>query len=262
MPAIECERIPDVYSRLTERALAREELFIAEGIPVILSALEAGVRPHSLLMPKRHAEGKAASLIESLPGVPVYTAPDEELERLTGFRLTRSVLAAMYRPKQPSAKDVCRGADRVALLEGLTDSTNIGSLFRSAAALGVDAVLVTRSCCDPLVRRAVRVSMGVVFRVKWAEVPDSAQAAALLREEGITTCALALCEGAQDIRGLSRLREKRLALMIGTEGTGLSQEAVRAADLRCVIPMANGVDSLNAAAAAAVAFWELCRDRA
>lgn len=257
----------DVYARLTGaqlRACPQGGLFIAEGVTVIAHALDAGYRIASLLMERRHIVGKAAGLIARCGDVPVYTADSRTLEQLTGFALTRGVLAAFYRPELPTLAQVCAGARRVAVLEGLNDPTNVGAVMRSAAALGMDAVLLTPSCCDPLHRRAVRVSMGTVFQVPWTRIGQQAQdwpegGMMLLREMGFATVAMALSEDSVEIDDPCLVREERLAVILGAEGDGLAKTTIARCDYTARIPMLHGVDSLNVAAASAVAFWQLCR---
>ena len=253
----------DVYARLTEAQLRNrlrpeDGLFIAESPKVIGYALDAGYAPVSLLLERRHIAGKAAPLLARVGEIPVYTAEPALLERLTGYPLTRGVLCAMRRRPLPRAEELCRDARRVAVLEGIVDTTNIGAIFRSAVALGVDAVLLSPSCCDPLNRRAVRVSMGTVFQVPWTYLGDSPAdwpEAGLkrLKALGFESVALALSD---DPALASR---PRLALVLGTEGDGLAPATIARCDFTARIPMAHGVDSLNVAAAGAVAFWELCR---
>ena len=257
----------DVYARLTGaqlRACPQGGLFIAEGVTVIGHALDAGYRIASLLMERRYIVGKAAGLIARCGDVPVYTADSRTLEQLTGFALTRGVLAAFYRPELPTLAQVCVGARRVAVLEGLNDPTNVGAVMRSAAALGMDAVLLTPSCCDPLHRRAVRVSMGTVFQVPWTRIGQQAQdwpegGMMLLREMGFATVAMALSEDSVEIDDPCLVREERLAVILGAEGDGLAKTTIARCDYTARIPMLHGVDSLNVAAASAVAFWQLCR---
>ena len=257
----------DVYARLTGaqlRACPQGGLFIAEGVTVIGHALDAGYRIASLLMERRHIAGKAAGLIARCGDIPVYTADSRTLEQLTGFALTRGVLAAFYRPELPTLAQVCAGARRVAVLEGLNDPTNVGAVMRSAAALGMDAVLLTPSCCDPLYRRAVRVSMGTVFQVPWTRIGQQAQdwpeaGMALLREMGFATVAMALSEDSVEIDDPCLVREEKLAVILGAEGDGLAKTTIARCDYTARIPMLHGVDSLNVAAASAVAFWQLCR---
>ena len=257
----------DVYARLTGaqlRACPQGGLFIAEGVTVIGHALDAGYRIASLLMERRHIAGKAAGLIARCGDVPVYTADSRTLEQLTGFALTRGVLAAFYRPELPTLAQVCAGAQRVAVLEGLNDPTNVGAVMRSAAALGMDAVLLTPSCCDPLHRRAVRVSMGTVFQVPWTRIGQQAQdwpeaGMMLLREMGFATVAMALSEDSVEIDDPCLAREEQLAVILGAEGDGLAKTTIARCDYTARIPMLHGVDSLNVAAASTVAFWQLCR---
>ena len=250
------------YARLTEAQLraagSGEGLFIAESLKVISSALEAGYEPVSILTEERHLAA-AESAVGDLH-LPVYTGDAELLEQLTGFRLSRGVLAAMKRRPVPSAESVLTNARRVAVLEGINDPTNIGAIFRSAAALGMDAVLVAANCCDPLHRRAARVSMGGVFRIPWAvldTLDDNASAdIAGLHALGFTTAAMALRKDSVSITDPS-LHTDKLAILIGSEGNGLTERTISSCDHTVMIPMAHGVDSLNAAAAAAVAFWTL-----
>lgn len=253
------------YVRLTEAQLKNrlhpeDGLFIAESPVVIACALDAGYEPASFLMERRHIAGKAAALLARCPEVPVYTADSDVLEALTGYPLTRGVLCAMRRRPLPSVEAICKDARRAAVIEGVVDATNVGAIFRSAAALGVDAVLLTPTTCDALNRRAVRVSMGTVFQVPWTRVGDSAadwpeDGLARLRKMGFTTCALALSDGALSIDDPALTRCERLALVLGSEGDGLAPATIARCDCVARIPMAHGVDSLNVAAASAVAFW-------
>ena len=252
------------YRSLTGGQLRAEGLFIAESPEAIYHALRAGCQPVSLLMEARHIDGKAAEVIGMAGDVPVYTGRREVLCALTGYELTRGVLCAMRRPALPTAEAVCRGARRVAVLEGVVDPTNVGAIFRSAAALGMDAVLVTPTCCDPLSRRAIRVSMGTAFQVPWARIGTRAEdwpgeGLARLRGLGLKTVALALTDRSVSIDDPALLREERLALILGTEGDGLMPQTIAGCDYTARIPMAHGVDSLNVAAASAVAFWALRR---
>lgn len=253
-----------VYAGMRDAALRKqpEALFIAESTRVIGHALDAGICPVSFLMERRRIEGSARALLERCPDTPVYTAPDDVLEHLAGFSLSRGVFCAMERPRPRSIDEVCAQAKRVALLVDIVDPTNVGAILRSAAALGADAVLLSPSCCDPLHRRAVRVSMGSVFQTPWARLPADGWPEAhftSLRRMGMKLAALALREDAL-ILGDPRLAEtERLALVLGTEGTGLPQALIEQCDFAVKIPMKNGVDSLNVAAASAVAFWALCR---
>ena len=261
----------DVYTRLTEAQLRNrlhpeEGLFIAESPKVIGYALNAGYQPISFLMERKHIGGKAAQLLARAEDIPVYTSDEAVLRRLTGYPLTRGVLCAMRRRPLPSVEAVCRDATRVAVLEGIVDTTNIGAVFRSAAALGVDGVLLTPTTCDPLNRRAVRVSMGTVFQVPWTrigEAPADWPEAGLdrLGALGFKTVALALSDDAVDIDDPNLLAQPRLAMVLGAEGDGLTVNTIARCDYTARIPMAHGVDSLNVAAAGAVAFWTLCRTR-
>lgn len=255
------------YARLTEAQLrSRQEpekaLFIAESVKVISHALDAGYEPVSLLMEEKHITGDAAELLSRCGDVPVYTAAREVLADLTGYALTRGVLCAMKRPALPTAQQVCQSARRVAILEGIVDPTNVGAIMRSAAALHMDAVLVTPTCCDPLHRRAVRVSMGTVFQVPWAYIGDKAadwpeKGLMQLKEMGFKTAALALTGDSVSIDDPQLMAEDKLAVILGTEGDGLSDCTIEGCDYTVLIPMAHGVDSLNVAAASAVAFWQL-----
>ena len=253
----------DVYARLSERELLRhdaplEGLFIAESPKVVERALDAGYEPLSLLLEPRHVEGEARALVARC-GVPVYTAPLEVLTRLVGFRLTRGVLCAMRRRPEPALEAVCASARRVAVLEDVMNPTNVGAIFRSAAALGMDAVLLTAGCADPLYRRAVRVSMGNVFLVPWTHAGADWQER--LRALGFKTAAMALRDDAVPLGDAALAAEPRLAVVLGTEGDGLALRTIADCDYTVRIPMARGVDSLNVAAASAVAFWELGKKR-
>ena len=255
----------DVYARLTQAQLrSRVEpekgIFIAESPKVILRALEAGYVPVSLLMERQKLDGPAGALARrpEFDGLPVYTGPRELLAQLTGYTLTRGVLCAMRRPRLPGAAQICAGARRIAVLEGIVDSTNTGAIFRSAAALNLDAVLLTPSCSDPLCRRSVRVSMGTVFQVPWTYLdgwpePSLGQ----LRALGFRTAAMALRDDSVSIDDPALAAEPRLAIVLGAEGDGLAPATIAACDYTVRIPMAHGVDSLNVAAASAVAFWQL-----
>ena len=257
----------DVYARLTEAQLRNrlepdKGVFIAESPKVIATALDAGYEPLSLLMERRHIEGDAQPILSRCGGIPVYTAERETLARLTGFELTRGVLCAMRRPRPKDFREVCAGTRRVAVLENVVDSTNVGAIIRSAAALGIDAVLLTPSCCDPLNRRAVRVSMGTVFQIPWAyigEQPADWPSPGLdwLNELGFKTAAMALWEDSVSIDDEGLAAEPKLAIVLGTEGTGLTARTIADCDYTVRIPMQHGVDSLNVAAASAVAFWQL-----
>ena len=244
----------DAYAHLTEAQLHRgKDIFIAETTKVIEYALNSGCKPVSFLMERRHIEGQAAQLISRCPEAPVYTADSELLEKLTGYRLTRGVLCAMHRPALSDLEAVCKDAHRIAVLEGIADPTNIGAIFRSAAALGIDAVVMNNTCCDPLYRRAVRVSMGTVFQIPWTRIDNVQQ----LKDMGFKTAAMALSESSVSIEDAQLMSEDKLAIVIGNEGRGLTDETIAACDYTVRIPMSHGVDSLNAAAASAVAFWQL-----
>lgn len=257
----------DVYARLTEAQLRNrlepdKGVFIAESPKVIATALDAGYEPLSLLMERRHIEGDAQPILARCGGIPVYTAERETLARLTGFELTRGVLCAMRRPRLPSVEEVCARARRVAVLEGIVDHTNVGAIFRSAAALNMDAVLINPSCCDPLCRRAVRVSMGTVFQVPWGQLGDSPadwpeKGMDVLHALGFKTAAMALSDRSVSIDDEQLAREPKLAIVLGTEGDGLAASTIASCDYTVKIPMSHGVDSLNVAAASAVAFWQL-----
>lgn len=267
MPVIELTDLSrpelDVYARLTENQLKNRRhpenaLFIAEGVKVIDHALDAGIVPASLLMERRHLAGKAAALVSRCGNVPVYTGEDGLLSSLTGYALSRGVLCAMRRPPLPSAEAVCQNARRLAVLEGISDAANVGAILRSAAALGVDGVLLSPTCCDPLNRRAVRVSMGSVFQVPWTYLEGWPEPGlSLLKSQGFSTVALALTENSVPIDDPKLAEAERLALVLGAEGDGLSPATVAQCDYTARIPMGHGVDSLNVAAAGAVAFWEL-----
>lgn len=257
----------DLFCRLTEAQLRNrlepeKGVFIAESPTVIGLALDAGCEPLALLTERKFIEGKAAGIIDRCGGVPIYTGEREVLAGLTGYELTRGVLCAMRRPAPQDFREIAAGARRVAVLENVVDSTNVGAIIRSAAALGIDAVLLTPSCCDPLNRRAVRVSMGTVFQIPWAyigEDPDRWPNPGLtwLRELGFKTAAMALREDSVSIDDAGLAAEPKLAIVLGTEGTGLTRRTIADCDYTVRIPMQHGVDSLNVAAASAVAFWEL-----
>ncbi len=252
----------DVYARLTENQLVcrrdpAQALFIAESPVVIERALDAGCVPVSFLMETKHAAGKGRALIARCGEVPVYTAPLEVLTQLTGFHLTRGMLCAMRRPALPSAEEICRGAHRIAVLENVMNPTNIGAIFRSAAALGMDALLLTDEGSDPLYRRAVRVSMGTVFQIPWTYFGKEEPWTQTLRGLGFATAAMALQEDSLRLDDPRLKTCEKLAVVLGTEGDGLSDGTLADCDYTVMIPMAHGVDSLNVAAASAVAFWEL-----
>lgn len=257
----------DVFCRLTEAQLRNrlepeKGVFIAESPTVIGLALDAGYEPLALLTERKFIEGKAAGIIARCGEIPLYTGEREVLARLTGYELTRGVLCAMRRPRLKDFREVCAGTRRVAVLENVVDSTNVGAIIRSAAALGIDAVLLTPSCCDPLNRRAVRVSMGTVFQIPWAyigEQPADWPSPGLdwLNELGFKTAAMALREDSVSIDDEGLAAEPKLAIVLGTEGTGLTTRTIADCDYTVRIPMQHGVDSLNVAAASAVAFWQL-----
>ena len=254
----------DVYARMSEgQLLNRHEpekgLFIAESPKVIERALDAGCVPVSCLVEDRQIEGEAASVLARLVQVPVYTAPFSVLTQLTGFKLTRGMLCAMKRPAAPKPEKLCCGSCRLAILEHVVNPTNVGAIIRSAAALGMDGVLLTPDCSDPLYRRAIRVSMGPVFQIPWAFFREDVDWMEFLKTMGIRTVAMALRRDTVAIDDPKLLSEERLAIILGTEGEGLEEETIDRCDYTVKIPMAAGVDSLNVASASAVAFWELGR---
>lgn len=263
MPIIEISSLTypgvEIFSTLTEAQLRNrlepeKGLFIAESPKVIKVALDAGYEPLALLCEQKHITGDAADIIERCGDIPVYTGDRELLATLTGYVLTRGVLCAMRLPAPRSMEEVCRGARRIVVIDGVVDTTNIGAIFRSAAALGMDAVLLTRNSCSPLNRRAVRVSMGSVFLVPWTWLDVSLKD---LGKWGFRTAAMALTDNSISIDDPVLVAEPKLAIVMGTEGDGLSHETIAEADYVVRIPMSHGVDSLNVAAASAVAFWEL-----
>ena len=250
----------DIYARLTENQLVNREhpdegLFIAESPKVIERALNGGCVPVSLLLERKHIEGEAREIVARCGDIPVYTAELTLLTQLTGFPLTRGALCAMRRPKMRSIEEVCKGAKRVAVLENVVNPTNVGAIFRSAAALGMDAVLLTPMCSDPLYRRALRVSMGTVFQVPWTYVDGAWQEK--LHDLGFRTAAMALRDDSLCVDDDCLRTAERLAVVLGTEGDGLAAQTIENCDYTVRIPMQHGVDSLNVAAASAVAFWEL-----
>ena len=259
----------DPYARLTQNQLRNrlepeKGIFIAESPKVIDRALDAGYEPVSLLMERRQITGPAAGILSRCGDAPVYTADRELLAALTGFELTRGVLCAFRRPAPRPVEELCRDARRVAVLEGIVDSTHVGAIFRSAAALNMDAVLINPSCCDPLCRRAVRVSMGTVFQVPWGQLGDSPadwpeKGMDVLHALGFKTAAMALSDRSVSIDDEQLAREPKLAIVLGTEGDGLAASTIASCDYTVKIPMSHGVDSLNVAAASAVAFWQLGR---
>lgn len=256
----------DIYARLSEVQLLRYKepepgLFIAESPKVIQRALTAGYEPISFLVEHKDLEGEAREILEQFPEIPVYTAEYEVLIRLTGFALTRGMLCAMQRRSLPSVEEICKDAHRIAVMEKVVNPTNIGAIFRSAAALHMDGVLLTGGCCDPLYRRAARVSMGTVFQIPWTyfhkkmEWPKDGMK--LLEKLGFKTVAMALRDDSVSIDDPQLLAEEKLAIILGTEGDGLANETIADCDYTVKIPMSHDVDSLNVAAASAVAFWEL-----
>lgn len=257
----------DVFARLTEAQLRNrlepeKGLFIAESPKVIERALNAGYEPVSLLMERKHITGQARDILARCGEIPVYTADREVLAGLTGYELTRGVLCALRRPPLPSVEALCAHARRVAVLEGIVDPTNVGAIFRSAAAMYMDAVLVTPTCCDPLYRRSVRVSMGTVFQVPWTRIGNDHSewpqpGLQRLRELGFKTAAMALSDDSVSIDDPALCGEEKLAIVLGTEGDGLSARTIADCDYTVRIPMSHEVDSLNVAAASAVAFWQL-----
>lgn len=257
----------DVYARLTEtQLLNRHEpekgIFIAESPKVVERALDAGCVPVSLLLERKHVEGEAREVIRRCGQVPVYTADGEVLRNLTGFPMTRGVLCAMYRPALPEAEEICASAQRIAILENVVNPTNVGAVFRSAAALGMDAVLLTPGSSNPLYRRAIRVSMGTVFQVPWTFLGKEEshwphEGLALLHRMGFQTAAMALSDQSVRIDDPRLRRAEKLAIILGTEGDGLAAGTIASCDYTVRIPMSHGVDSLNVAAASAVAFWQL-----
>ncbi len=260
----------DIYARFTENQLLNRHepekgVFIAESPKVIGRALDAGYRPVSFLMEEKHIDGQGRQLIARCSHVPVYTADFQVLTQLTGYKLTRGMLCAMRRMPLPSVLEVCSRARRIAVLENVTNPTNVGAVMRSAAALSMDGVLLTPGCSNPLYRRAARVSMGTVFQIPWTYMGGGEGAGAapadipLLKQMGFKTAAMALCPGSVTIHDPCLLREPRLAVILGAEGDGLSPDTIRSCDYTVRIPMSHGVDSLNVAAASAVAFWELAR---
>ena len=254
----------DVYARLTENQLVNRAdpanaLFIAESPNVIHRALDAGCVPVSMLLERKHIEGQAKEIIARCGEIPIYTSSLEVLTQLTGFPLTRGVLCAMRRPTLPTAEEICRNVRRIAVLENIMNPTNLGAIFRSAAALNMDAVLLTPACTDALYRRCVRVSMGTVFQIPWTyldrEWPEPG--VNFLRGMGFKTAAMALRDDSVSVDDLSLMAEPKLAIILGTEGDGLADETIADCDYTVKIPMSHGVDSLNVAAASAVAFYPL-----
>lgn len=265
----------DVYARLSEVQLLhmyepKQGVFIAESPKVIERALDAGCEPISILVERKQIEGEAKHIIERCSDIPVYTAEFDVLTRLTGFQLTRGMLCAMYRPVLPTVGEVCANAKRIAVLEDVVNPTNVGAIFRSAAALNMDAVLLTAGCSNPLYRRAIRVSMGTVFQIPWTflsericgeteseQIRESLSEIRYLQELGYKTVAMALTGDSVSIDEPKLSEEEKLAIVLGTEGDGLASSTIADCDYTVRIPMSHGVDSLNVAAASAVAFWQL-----
>ncbi|MBQ9141228.1 MAG: RNA methyltransferase [Lachnospiraceae bacterium] len=257
----------DIYARLNESQLLHyyepaEGIFIAESPKVVERALNAGYTPLSLLLERKHITGEAAGILARCGDVPVYTAEFDVLTKLTGFQLTRGVLCAMRRKSLPTVAELCTNARRIAILEDVVNPTNIGAIFRSAAALNMDAVLLTPACCDPLYRRAIRVSMGTVFQIPWTYFDNKADSwpqpgMQTLRDLGFKTVAMALTEDSVNIDDPQLMSEDKLAIVLGTEGDGLANCTITDCDYTVCIPMSHGVDSLNVAAASAIAFWQL-----
>lgn len=258
----------DVYARLTEAQLLNKDhledgLFIAESPKVISRALDGGYEPVSVLVEKKQVleDAETIAVLGKCGNVPVYTAEFEVLTKLTGFKLTRGMLCAMKRRRLPDLQEICNGCDRIAVLENVMNPTNVGAIFRSAAALHMDAVILTGGCSNPLYRRASRVSMGTVFQIPWTFVDNSViwpeEGMKILRELGFKTAAMALKEDSASIDDQELMKEDKLAVILGTEGDGLSPETIADCDYTVMIPMSHGVDSLNVAAASAVAFWQL-----
>ena len=253
----------DIYARLNENQLfhfyePKLGIFISETTKVIERALNTGYTPLSFLIETKHIEGEAKDILARCSDVPVYTASADVLTKLTGFPLTRGILCAMYRRPLPRVEEICANASRIAVLENVTNPTNIGAIFRSAAALHMDAVLLTPACSDPLYRRSVRVSMGTIFQIPWTFLDDtSASYIDQLKNLGFRTVAMALTDNSISIDAPQLLAEEKLAIVLGSEGDGLAQQTIATCDYTARIPMSHDVDSLNVAAASAVAFWEL-----
>lgn len=259
----------DIYARLSEVQLLRfyepnTGIFIAESPKVIERALNAGYEPISFLMEEKHLETEGKDILVRCENVPVYTSSFEILTQLTGFQLTRGMLCAMRRTSLPALKTICENAHRIAVLDNITNPTNIGAIFRSAAAMNIDAVLLTQACSDPLYRRAIRVSMGCVFQIPWTFIPSvslsdmhSSSYVKTLQNIGFKTAALALTDNSVSIDNASLMAEDKLAIILGNEGEGLPSDTISDCDYTVKIPMKNGIDSLNVAAASAVAFWQL-----
>lgn len=258
----------DIYARLTEgQLLNRHEpdkgIFIAESPKVIERALDAGCVPISMLMEKKHVERQAREIIRRCGDIPVYGAEFDVLTQLTGFHMTRGMLCAMYRPPLPGTEEICAGARRIAVLENVMNPTNVGAIFRSAAALNMDGILLTSACSNPLYRRAIRVSMGTVFQIPWTFLDSRLswprEGMGFLHELGFVTAAMALNDDSVSIDDSGLMSEEKLAIILGTEGDGLAAGTIAGCDYTVRIPMSHGVDSLNVAAASAIAFWQLGR---
>ncbi len=259
----------DIYARLTENQLLNrfepdKGIFIAESPKVVERGLDAGYEPISILIEDKHIDTQAKEILKKCGDIPIYTAPFDVLTNLTGFQLTRGMLCAMKRPKLPSLEEVCEEKKRIAVLENVMNPTNVGAIFRSAAALGIDAVLLTSTCSNPLYRRAIRVSMGTVFQIPWTYIGNeqdntSESYISQLKELGFKTAAMALKEDSVSIDNNELKSHEKLAIILGSEGEGLLDSTINNCDYTVLIPMAYGVDSLNVAAASAVAFWELRR---
>lgn len=256
----------DVYARLSEgqllnRAEPEKGMFIAESPRVIERALNAGCVPVSFLSEDRHIEKEAKEILERCGEIPAYVASFDVLTQLTGYKLTRGMLCAMYRPRLRTPEEVCRGARRIAVLESVVNPTNVGAIFRSAAALNMDGILLTSDCSDPLYRRSLRVSMGTAFQIPWTyfdkQITWPAEGQAFLKAQGFQTVAMALRDDTVNIDDPGLHKEEKLAIVLGTEGEGLTSQTIASCDYTVKIPMSHGVDSLNVAAASAVAFWEL-----
>lgn len=257
----------DIYARLSENQLLNRHepekgIFIAESPKVVERALDASYEPISLLLERKHIDGQAKSVIDRCGNIPVYTAEFDVLTQLTGFQLTRGVLCAMKRPALPTVEDVCKDARRIAILENVVNPTNVGAIFRSAAALNIDALLLTPACSNPLYRRAIRVSMGTVFQIPWTYLGTEASESQevdikRIKTLGFKTAAMALKEDSVNIDDANLMAEDKLAIILGTEGDGLASSTIADCDYTVCIPMSHGVDSLNVAAASAVAFWQL-----
>lgn len=250
----------DIYARLNEVQLMKEKgLFIAESPIVIERALNAGYAPVSFLLEKKHIDTQAKEVLKKAENIPVYTAEFDVLKQLTGFPLTRGALCAMKRAPLPTLKEVCENARRIAVLENVMNPTNVGAIFRSAAALNIDAVILTPFCSNPLYRRAIRVSMGTVFQIPWTFAGNENWQEEL-KKMGFKTAAMALTDNSVSIDNPKLLKEEKLAIILGTEGEGLAEETIKNSDYTVKIPMSHGVDSLNVAAASAVAFWQLGKE--